>query len=557
MVLILLSWAVLFCFFFANGVAVNSVLKLKSAHTSFLILFGMAFQTLLLTSCAFFVPLGFGLFAANFALSGFGAYVFRNQLFEQWKQFKLELQSLTKISKMMLGLIVFSALLKCAQSPFIFDNECYYVQTIKWLNEYGFVNGLGNLNLLFGQNSGWHILQAGFNFGFITDRINDLNGFLLIVLSLFFISRFDDGLKNGRFEWIGFVILFNVLLFQFINSPSPDLPLILISQFVFYLFLKKNKQFEDVKIYSLLIVFMIFIKISIFPIVLLALYDSIRFRKNLIFLGITGFLFGFLWIAKNSILTGYPLFPVNILALNVDWRVSENVLSFMNDIIKNHEFLHIKGYSKLGFLDKFLIWIQLGGINSIFNKGIILLFVLGLFTRKFKQQSNYRILYFVLLVHFIFLLVCSPQFRFFLADFVFLSALLVSDVFEKMNVKPKFVQAMLLSAVVMPLFVVYLLDLKNLTENRFNQNPETVKLSMIYLLENNSKFSEIRSVQHQIGNLNYYSPDGSLHPNISANGPLPCTNNKIIIYFETRYKVIPQLRTQNLKDGFYSAKKKD
>ena len=47
-------------------------------------------------------------------------------------------------------LLLFSSLLLLAQSatsPFIIDNETYYIQTIKWLNEYGFVSGLANLHL--------------------------------------------------------------------------------------------------------------------------------------------------------------------------------------------------------------------------------------------------------------------------------------------------------------------------------------------------------------------------------------------------------------------------
>ena len=44
-------------------------------------------------------------------------------------------------------LLAFSSFLILAQSatlPFIIDNESYYIQTIKWLNEYGFVKGLAN-----------------------------------------------------------------------------------------------------------------------------------------------------------------------------------------------------------------------------------------------------------------------------------------------------------------------------------------------------------------------------------------------------------------------------
>ena len=38
----------------------------------------------------------------------------------------------------------------------------------------------------------------------------------------------------------------------------------------------------------------------------------------------------------------------------------------------------------------------------------------------------------------------------------------------------------------------------------------------------------------------------------TANGEIPCVNKKQIDYFEQKYNVKPQMRSDNLKDGFYA-----
>jgi hypothetical protein len=74
----------------------------------------------------------------------------------------------------------------------LIDNETYYIQTIKWLNEFGFVKGLANLHPFFAQTSGWHILQSAFSFSYLPFSNNDLNGFCLLLGNLFAAFRLQD-----------------------------------------------------------------------------------------------------------------------------------------------------------------------------------------------------------------------------------------------------------------------------------------------------------------------------------------------------------------------------
>jgi hypothetical protein len=59
---------------------------------------------------------------------------------------------------------------------------------------------------------------------------------------------------------------------------------------------------------------------------------------------------------------------------------------------------------------------------------------------------------------------------------------------------------------------------------------------------------------HANGNLLYYSPQKPPFFWLTGNGALPCVNKEQLDYFETNFHYVPQLRTENLKDGFYPKK---
>ena len=195
-----------------------------------------------------------------------------NIIINDFRQFSI-------VSKLTFFVILISSAFKCAQVPFILDNESYYIQTIKWLNEYGFVKGLANLNIAFGQTSGWHILQSGFNFSFISNRFNDLNGFILIICAFCYLNIFSYEYRKSKiYHWSIFILVFNVLTFQFINSPSPDLPIFLIGQLIFIYFLKNEITTNEIKIVIFIFLSLCFVKITIAPIGLLIFYLVYQFQ---------------------------------------------------------------------------------------------------------------------------------------------------------------------------------------------------------------------------------------------------------------------------------------
>lgn len=466
-----------------------------------------------------------------------------------------DLKSLSTISKFTMLSILFFSLFKCAQFPFIIDNESYYLQTIKWINEYGFVKGLGNLHIFFAQSSPFHVLQSGFNLNFLLDRINDLNGFILVLSSGYYIIEFEKKyIQNTEIHWIGLIIIFNILFFQFINAPSPDLLIVLLSHVIFYIYLEKENNLSNFKIITTFFLFLFFIKITIAPIGLLILFILSKDKRRILFFVSFSIVITIVLILKNIIITGYPFFPFNFSAMNVDWRITENSLNFISDVTKK------AGYFKGSFLKnpslfvKLSSWLIMGGINRFFNFGILLLFISVLFNKEFLSRSKYKILYAVLLIHFIILLLNSPQFRFFLPEFVFLFVLVLQFIINYFKFSFQNIRLLLLTAIILPLLLVEFVDYKIFTQNKLHQTKSHYQWSQILIPEKNSKYSDIKFEKIKDGNLEYNSPKENFFFYGTGNGDLPCVNKVQIDYFKNHYFILPQQRTSDLKDGFYSKK---
>lgn len=555
MVLIFLSWILILCFFVTTGTALKAILKIESKGIFITALLGLFTQCFILTCCSFFFKVGFSLFLINFFIQIILFNWKKREIKDQIEDTFLDIKSLANFFKICLLFILLFSLLKCAQLPFIIDNESYYIQTIKWINDYGFVKGLANLHVFLAQNSPFHVLQAGFNFNFLTNRINDLNGLILLLSSTYFIIEFEKQYKkNHKIHWIGLVMVFNILFFQFINSPSPDLIIILTTQIIIYYYLEKENNLSNFKISTIFLLSLFFIKITIAPFGLLLLFILNNEKKRILFFGVCSSLFITVLILKNIIITGYPLYPTSFCKVNVDWRIPEETLDFISSATINSGYFKGVIIKNSSLLIKLKSWILMPGINRIFNIGMVLLFIVTPFIKEFKSNRKIKVVYFVLMIHFVLLLLSSPQFRFFLPEFVFLFVLILNAIFHKINIEMNSIRVLLMLLILVPLILIEFVDYKNFTNNKLHQSKSKVNLGQLNIPEKNSKYPEIHFEKIKEGNLNYYSPEENFFFFGTANGELPCVNKVQIEYFKQKFHYIPQMRTKDLKDGFYSKK---
>ncbi len=232
------------------------------------------------------------------------------------------------------------------------DDGLYYSTSIKWLQEYGTVRGLVNLNPRIGYNSSWLILQALYGFAYLKKGLfNDLNGLLFLYVLIFAMGgiikliRGDRSLSvlmraifilpaiafyRGRgSDWM----MFN---FNFIESCTADLPVCLLIWIVFILFLESASDPSKKSLVAFYSLLTITIKLSAMPLLLLPLFFAVRPGniKRIFYSAAMGLLLLSPWIIRNVLLSGYLLYPFPGLDLfHLSWKIPNQFVKFQESAI--------------------------------------------------------------------------------------------------------------------------------------------------------------------------------------------------------------------------------
>jgi hypothetical protein len=558
MILILLSWIYVVFSTINIGFYTNKKLKLKNSNFVIFSILGLFTTTVFASIWAVFGRINIE-FHLIFLILNIGIYLkFKNEIQILYKSFFLELKALTLSLKIALLFIFILILAQCASIPYIIDNESYYIQTIKWINEYGLVKGVANLHLFLGQTSGWHITQSVFNFSFLYNKFNDLSGFCLLLGNIYAFLHLNSYFKNNETNHliIGFLPLVNIFLFTFISTPSPDLPVYILSLIIFFKFVNHYEKLdsETFNLITILILFTIFIKTTSIILVLIILVLFIKHYKILIQKItqplIISLLVLSLFLIKNTITSGYPLFPSVFNPFSFDFQIPAPIAHFYYDETKRAAFsLTENQYDRLNTFEIFKVWISRSGLHGMFNKAILfLLIIIPVFIFKFFNKKSFWILYGILFSQMILLFLSSPQYRFFINAILLFSFLIAASI---LNTKRKILVSLYLSLLILTILTMIPFNLSLFTSNIHLKKNSTFSLNEIIFPYKNSKFDNDYEIIKN-GNLQYNSPVNNVFFWGTGDGELPCINKEQIKYFEMYYKIKPQMRTTNLKDGFYS-----
>ena len=560
MLLIFISWLYILFTSINLGFCTNKIVGIKNHNfviTSFL---GLLSTTLFASIWAIFGRINIEFHSVLLILNLIIFFKFKSEINSIYNSFYQEFKNLNATLKFFIVAITTLIIAQCSSIPYVIDNESYYIQTIKWLNGYGFVKGLGNLHIFYAQTSGWHIAQSAFNFSFLYKNFNDLSGFCLLLGNLFAIFKLNEyfSTTNKNYLIIGLLPLANVFFFQFISAPSPDIPVYILTFIIFFYFIEnfKNTTIETFNVTTLLVLFALFIKVTsvallILPIILL-IPNFKSFAPKLIPISIFGLLFLSLFVIKNSLLTGYPLFPFTRLELDSNHIIPRNVISFFfSEQMRYNYFISESDLNQLSFSQIAIKWLLSSKINAIFNALTILIIAISpFFISKYFNKKSVWIIYFVILFQLLILLFTSPQYRFFIHLTLFFSFFIFACWFaNKKLIFASYYLSIGLIAVVLFFPVSY----KSLTQNKLIGKNSRFSATNILYPHNNSKWNTaFESVQK--GNLKFNSPTNNYFFWGSGNGNLPSVNKAQIEYFEKYYQVIPQQKTTDLKDGFYAKK---
>ncbi|MBI1222764.1 MAG: hypothetical protein GC180_09200 [Bacteroidetes bacterium] len=223
------------------------------------------------------------------------------------------------------------------------DDLSYYLQSIKWFSDFGFEEGLAQWNIRLGLGSSWHLLSSFFYWDSITpDRIWNFNGLLLFIFCV-------DGLRKGiSLSGISFAM---VLSAPFLNAPSPDLPIILLTGFI----LLNHKELR-MKDWSWLLVLIIGLKATAFSLVLAGCYPLLKYRSSFIRWSLLPVLMGIVWMMKNQVLSGHVLFPLPSSWWPAAYTLpNEMLLAFSRGVLAE---IYGVGYSAQDWLNADFSWTE-------------------------------------------------------------------------------------------------------------------------------------------------------------------------------------------------------
>ncbi len=283
------------------------------------------------------------------------------------------------------------------------DSGCFS-PAIKWIQEYGTVPGIANLDARLGYNSTWFDLQALFGFAFLKAGLfNDLNGLLFLYILIYSLHALNKLLKGESsfinyckalfflpvlFIYFGFshdIMLYSI---QFFASPTYDIPVTFILWMLFFLFLElkelRTSFSASVRPYLVILysAYLITVKLNAAPVVIIAVFVLALLLKEKKYLNalIAACLCIFIavpWIIKTVVSCGYILFPfVEIDVLNVDWKLTPRAVLYIESSVMtwaidpnlygSSSLLNDKGHFSAAIKDWFPVWFsQQNYINTI------------------------------------------------------------------------------------------------------------------------------------------------------------------------------------------------
>ena len=218
-----------------------------------------------------------------------------------------------------------------------YDSDLYHAQSIRWMEEYGIVKGLGNIHVRFAYNSSFFALSALYSMPYIFGQsMHSVNGMIALILSIEAL-RIVHAWKRKKLLLSDFAraaaLFYLTLIYSDIMAPASDYAIMCT---VFYIIIKWLSQLEDEKEadnvtpYALLCVagvYAVSLKLTAGLILILVLKPAImlirqkRWKEIMLYLCI-GIGVIMPWLIRTVWISGYLLYPFPALDIfSVDWKL--------------------------------------------------------------------------------------------------------------------------------------------------------------------------------------------------------------------------------------------
>lgn len=315
-----------------------------------------------------------------------------------------------------------------------YDTSLYHAQSIRWIEEYGVVPGLGNLHTRLAYNSASFCLSALYSMAFWGGQsFHCCAGYLAFLLATVCVSAFrKERLKKpGLSDFVKLMgIYYLLMIFDEMVSPASDYFMVLL---VFYIVIRwlelleiKEASYLPYALLCLLSITVLTIKLSGALILLLTLKPAFMLikekkGKDILFFLLTGFIMVLPFLIRNVILSGYLVYPFTAVDLfDLDFKIPKGVAEYDAKEIK----VWGRGYSDVTAYEEPISswlpgWIRaLDMTNRIFlilaAAGLVIFLIMLLYAliRKKKDMADYLHVTGVLAACFLFWLCSAPLIRY-------------------------------------------------------------------------------------------------------------------------------------------------
>lgn len=364
-------------------------------------------------------------------ICGVCVLVYRKDIWDNLRTFRLTVTP-AKAAVIIVLLLVFAY--GASTGIIHYDTGLYHAQSIRWIEEYGVVPGLGNLHSRLAYNSASFCLSALYSMSFLGGQsYHCCAGFLAFLLALV-CTEAITGNRPKKPLLSDFARIISVyyllMIFDEMVSPASDYFMVLL---VFYIVIRwlelierKEGSYLPYALLCVLCVVVLTVKLSGALILLLVFKPAVMMiREKKIkeigkFLGL-GILTVVPFLVRNVILSGWLIYPFTFLDLfSFDFKIPKGMADYDAKEIQvwGRGFRDVERYDD-PLMDWLPQWINsLDGSNKVFLilalSGAVLLFILavyGLFKKK-RYMADFLHIAGTVNVCFLFWLSSAPLIRY-------------------------------------------------------------------------------------------------------------------------------------------------
>lgn len=315
-----------------------------------------------------------------------------------------------------------------------YDTGLYHAQSIRWIEEYGIVRGLGNLHCRLAYNSASFALSALYSMAFLGGQsFHCAAGFVAWMLAGVCLE-IGSSLRRRRLRISDFAramgIYYLVNIFDEMVSPASDYFMVLLAFYLVIRWLELLERGEkNMCPYALLCiagVFLVTVKLSAAVLLLLTCYPAYHLLKERKWRQIGSYLvLGLLtavpYFVRNVIISGWLVYPFTAIDLfKVSWKIPWEVASYDEREIQ----VWGRGYQSVAEYDNgigewFPRWFgNLSGSEkgfvalSVLAVAVLLVWLLGMLLGRLRRDWGLFWLQATVALSFLFWLFTSPLIRY-------------------------------------------------------------------------------------------------------------------------------------------------